>query len=309
MAKACVVTGAAGFIGSHLVDRLLADNWLVVGVDDLSTGSMDNLVNALKYPAFYFVGRSVTEPELLDDLKTEYPELDTIFHLAAISSVQTSILSSSRTMLVNYVSTVTLLSKAEKLGFTSFVFAGSAAEYGNSDSQEKLVESAAHSDIQWPSPYALSKYLATAAVAASSIGVSLRFFNVYGPRQRGTEDGGVIAIFTNKIAKGEPLTIYGDGKQTRDFLYVSDAVEAYTSAVNLRGIYNVARGIGISLLDVIAIFNNALGESVEVVFEPEMQGDIKHSCADISSFVSATGWTPQVTLTDGITRMICTNQL
>jgi UDP-glucose 4-epimerase len=137
----------------------------------------------------------------------------------------------------------------------------------------------------------------------------LRFFNVYGPRQRGTEDGGVIAIFTGKLAKGEPLTIYGDGKQTRDFLYVSDAVKAYISAVDLRGIYNVARGIGISLLDVIAIFNNALGKSVKVVFEPERQGDIKHSCADISSFVSATGWTPQVTLTEGITRMLCTNQL
>ena len=178
----CLVTGVAGFIGSHLAERLLSENHFVVGVDNFFSGRRENVTALLEHPGFSFHERSVTEASLLRDLKAQYPDLQYCFHLAAIVSVPYSVEHPEATIDVNYHATRQLLGDAEELDFTGFLFAGSSAEYGE-EKQLPLREEYATENTRHPSAYGHSKYLASREVAASRCGVALRCFNVYGPRQ------------------------------------------------------------------------------------------------------------------------------
>ncbi len=306
----CLVTGVAGFVGSHLAERLLAAGFFVVGVDDFSSGHRENLTSLLGKSEFAFHERSITEGGLIHELKGRYPGLESCFHLAAIVSVPYSVDHPERTMEVNYRATVNLLHEAEQLGFKAFVFAGSAAEYGE-DQRLPLLEAYATEETRHLSPYGRAKYLASREVAMSPCGVALRCFNIYGPRQDPRSPySGVISRFVTMALAREPLTVFGDGRQARDFIFVSDVVEAYLSAANLclqggggaRRLYNIGTGTRTSILELAETLNELNGNREGLTFFPERPGDIRLSLASAEAFRTATGWQPRISLREGLQR-------
>lgn len=297
-----LVTGAAGFIGSHLCETLAHDGHEVVGIDNFSTGKAGNLTACLYFDNFRCYVDNIERPQLLHSYKKRYPDLDTVFHLAGITSVSYSIAHEQQTMETNQQATSSLLIEAEGLGFKSFIFAGSAAEYGNAYRETGLVEADANEVNGQLSPYGRSKYLASRFMLSSPIGTSLRFFNVYGPRQTNAY-GGVIPCFLHQLYEDGHVTIEGDGTQTRDFLYVEDAVNAYIAAwqESVHGIYNVCSGESLSILDLASAVEKTmvLGDG-HTKFVDARAGDIKHSKGDATAFKSATRWSPKVSPKEGL---------
>jgi UDP-glucose 4-epimerase len=308
----CVITGVAGFVGSHLAEVLLTNGLEVIGVDNYFSGHAENMASFFNHPDFHFYELSVTEPSLLASLQKRHPSLRYCFHLAAIVSVPYSIEHPETTMEVNYQSTEALVEEAAAMNYASFVFAGSAAEYGN-DQRLPLKEAYASSHTQHLSPYGSAKFLASRFVAAKPFGVALRCFNIYGPRQDPASPySGVISRFIDLALAGEPLTIFGDGLQTRDFVFVADVVQAYLHAAGLsglisppfNGIYNVGTGRTGSILELAETILKLTGSRSSFMFLPERTGDIRHSLADIERFQAASGWAPQVVLGEGLARTI-----
>lgn len=311
----CVVTGAAGFVGSHLCRRLLDLGCRVIGVDNFFSGHRDNMQEFQDHPRFFFRERSVTERNLLSDLAADYGPPSVIFHLAAIVSVPYSVEHPQETHEVNYLATVRLLEEARNLGCSRFVFAGSAAEYGN-DMRLPLKEAYAGGETSWLSPYGEAKYRSSKAVGACGYGprgVALRCFNIYGPRQDPSSPySGVISRFAELAVQGEPLTIFGDGRQTRDFVYVSDVVEAYCRAAGLdpsapkvpAGIYNVGSGTRTSVLELARLILNLTERGESIRFYPERPGDIRHSVASIDAIQAAMAWRPHISLEEGLRRTL-----
>ncbi|MGD9504226.1 MAG: NAD-dependent epimerase/dehydratase family protein [Syntrophobacteraceae bacterium] len=317
---ACVVTGVAGFVGSHLAERLLSLGFPVVGVDNFISGYQENMTAFHDHPGFTFYERSIEDASLLRELKTRHPELACCFHLAAIVSVPFSVDHPDETLRINYSATSDLLKEAESLHFSAFVFAGSAAEYGD-DPRLPLREEYATSTTRHLSPYGEAKFRASAAVGASPCGVALRFFNIYGPRQDPSSPySGVISKFMDLAVRGKALTVFGDGLQTRDFIYVSDVVDAYLAAAGLRNaqagsprlfaagrtprIYNVGSGKVTSILDLGRMLLSLIGEIRPFTHLPERPGDIRHSHAVVDAFCGDAGWTARVSLKEGLARTL-----
>ncbi|ROQ89543.1 NAD-dependent epimerase/dehydratase family protein [Desulfosoma caldarium] len=312
----CVVTGAAGFVGSHLCERLLSLGHTVVGVDNFFSGRPENLKTFASHPRFFFHERSVTETGLLTALKDQHGPVFAVFHLAAIVSVPYSLERPEETFLVNTQATLLLLEEAEVLGVRNFVFAGSAAEYGDRD-RMPLTEADANEETRWLSPYGEAKYRASVAVASrrgSLCGVSLRCFNIYGPRQDPSSPySGVISRFVNMAVAQRPLTIFGDGLQTRDFVFVSDVVDAYCLA-GLRddkddikrtsGVFNVGSGRATSIVNLARLICRLTHRPESITFGPERPGDIRHSTANIEAITRVLQWKPRIGLKDGLTRTI-----
>jgi UDP-glucose 4-epimerase len=264
------------------------------------------------HPYFSFYERSITEAGLLNELKDRHLNLSHCFHLAAIVSVPYSVEHPEETLKVNYHATKDLLRGAEELGFTKFIFAGSAAEYGE-DRRLPLLEEYATEDTNHVSPYGRAKFCASVAVASSTIGVALRFFNIYGPRQDPKSPySGVISRFADKALAGKSLTIFGDGLQTRDFVYVSDVVEAYARAASLDGVefhvpggvYNIGTGRITSVLDLAQTIKELTGNCEPLLFLEERPGDIRHSLASVDAFRSAARWSAKVSLREGLQRTL-----
>jgi len=308
----CLVTGVAGFVGSHLAECLLSLNFKVVGIDNFFSGHRENMLSFLDNKNFYFHETSITELHLLDKLKRLHPDLSYCFHLAAIVSVPYSMDHVDETMEINYRATETLVRESTKLGFTAFVFAGSAAEYGN-DQRLPLQEQYASDETKHLSPYGRSKFLASQCVAEERGGVALRCFNIYGPRQDPASPySGVVSRFVDAALAGKSLTILGDGMQTRDFVYVSDVVAAYLHAAGLKGpissplngIYNVGTGQAVSILDLGATILSLTNTSESLAFLAERPGDIRHSLADVEYFKIASGWTPKIPLDLGLSNTL-----
>ena len=311
----CVVTGVAGFVGSHLADRLLELGCTVIGVDNFFSGKPDNLATLNPHPRFSLRRQSVTEPGLLTRIQQQHPRLATVFHLAAIVSVPYSLDHPQECHTVNQAATASLLEESRRLGLDTFVFAGSAAEYGAVE-RMPLVESYATERTERLSPYGESKFAASRAVAgarAKPRGVALRCFNIFGPRQDPSSPySGVISRFIRMATAGDALTVFGDGLQTRDFIYVADVVEAYLAAAGLNGsraapaagIYNIGSGARLAVLDLARVIQGLTGQPKSISFYPERAGDVRHSQADISGFVGATGWRPMVSLEQGLQRTI-----
>lgn len=282
-----LITGGAGFIGSHLTDALLAKGYSVVIVDDLSTGSLDNL--PLKNEQLTVYERTITDREFIDELFDKY-SFNYIFHYAAVASVQKSVEEPAATHAVNFDSTLGLLEAARKLpSLKRFVFVSSAAVYG-----DKPTLPCSEEDCVNPiSPYGVDKYASERYVlnAASLYGVpgtAMRYFNVYGARQNPSSPySGVLSIFTDEfsVSKSPKLTIFGDGKQTRDFIYIKDVIKANLLLMeDERGIgkvFNVGTGCESSLIEIIAALEEVFGKSAEVQYEVERKGDIKRSFANI----------------------------
>ncbi|WP_027722079.1 NAD-dependent epimerase/dehydratase family protein [Maridesulfovibrio zosterae] len=308
--KTCLVTGCAGFIGSHLTQTLLDAGHMVVGVDNFFTGYAHNMEGFRDNPRFCFHEASITDDGLLERLKGENRELDVIFQLAAIVSVPYSVDHPELTMKVNYEANERIISSSQKLGISTFIFAGSAAEYGEEHRlpvREKYADEATQL-----SPYGVAKYKTSNLIEKCGYGCSLRFFNVFGPRQDPTSQySGVISKFVDFGLSGKNMIIFGDGEQTRDFLYVSDVVTSYLIAAGLDndgrgpllGIYNVGTGNSISVLQLAETVAKLTSAPQNVEFMPERAGDIKHSLAHIGK-ISKAGFKAEISFEEGLSKTV-----
>jgi UDP-glucose 4-epimerase len=288
-----IVTGGAGFIGSHLADALLEREDEVWVVDNLASGKLENVPDEAS-----LVERDVREPldELFEDVR---PEL--CFHLAAQADVGTSVERPDYDADVNVIGTVRVLEAARRHG-THVVFASTGgAIYGECDGP--VPEQAERRPV---SPYGISKLAGEEYVAGwnrlhGARHVRLRLANVYGPRQEPTLEGGVIAIFLERMRAGEPTQIYGDGRQTRDFVHVDDVVRANIAAAGAGpGVYNVGSGVETTIAELHALCRRVSGSEQEPEFGPPRPGDARRSVIDPSLAASELGWRPERTLAEGL---------
>ncbi|CCO24110.1 NAD-dependent epimerase/dehydratase family protein [Maridesulfovibrio hydrothermalis] len=306
----CLVTGCAGFIGSHLTRSLLDAGYGVVGVDNFFTGYAHNMDGFIDHHRFKFYEASITEKGLLERLKNENPELDAIFQLAAIVSVPYSVEHAELTMEVNFEANARMIASAQRLGISTFVFAGSAAEYGE-ENRLPVREEYADEATQL-SPYGVAKYKSSSLIEKGGFGCSLRFFNIFGPRQDPTSQySGVISKFVDFGLAGKNMVIFGDGEQTRDFLYVSDVVTSYFIAAGfdkqgrgpLSGVYNVGTGNTTSVRELAVTVARLTAAPDKIIYKQERVGDIKHSCADVSK-ISASGFKAEISFEKGLEKTI-----
>ncbi len=300
-----LVTGGAGFIGSHLVEAWAADGAEVRVLDNLSSGRAENLAGT-RGRVDLIVG-DVRSP---DQLAAAMSGVQIVVHLAALVSVADSVERPADNYEINVQGTVRVLEAARAAGVRRVVLASSAAVYGNEPTLPKREDMPAAP----ASPYAAAKladeYIAR--VHAELYGletVSLRFFNVYGPRQDPSSPySGVISRFTDALARGEAPRVFGDGLQTRDFIFVRDVVsairQAATSPAVGRGeVFNVGTGRASSLLDVLRALEPLVGDMPAPVFEPPRPGDVRHSVADISRIRECLGFEPSVPLASGLAEL------
>ena len=304
MQRHALITGGAGFIGSHLCDRLAADGWFVTIVDNLSSGSRDSVAPLLASGQARLLEFDVRDSHLFAPL---FREVGCVFHLAAEVSVARSVEQPRLCADVNVLAFVDILNRARE-GSVPVVYASSSAIYGNRD-DAAIVEDAPPGPT---SPYGASKLAdeAFARAATESFGVptvGLRFFNVYGPRQNPDGDyAAVVPAFIRAALSGKPPHIHGDGRQTRDFVFVSDVARALAEsarrAADLAGdVINVGSGTATSILELAHITAGCTGGApVPPVFLPRRSGDIRNSCADIRKMRTALGIALSTPLDKGI---------
>jgi len=295
-----VITGGAGFIGSHLAEALAMDHEVVV-IDDLFSGKQENIAHI----PVKFVEGSVTDFSLLKQI---FEGSDGIFHEAAITSVPRSVKDPLPTNETNITGTLNVLLAAKEMNVRKVVFASSSSVYGDTP----VLPKTENMPLNPMSPYGVSKltgeqYCKIFSELYGLKTVSLRYFNVFGPRQDPqSEYSAVIPKFITRILKNESPVIYGDGKQTRDFTYVKDVVQANIKAMesNIEGIFNVAYNQQISLISLASLIMELTGLTVPILFEPERPGDIRDSLADISCIQNQIGYNPQYSVKSGLMETI-----
>ena len=304
MTELSLVTGGAGFIGSHLVEYLTREGRPVRVFDDFSTGRRDNL--APFGPTVEVVEGTLTDP---DAVTRAMAGVKVVYHLGALASVARSV----ETPLVSHAACATgtlhVLDAARRSGTRRVVFAASSSAYGGADGdggqQESLLPAA-------KSPYAAAKlageyYMQAFAATYGLETVRLRFFNVFGPRQRADSPySGVIALFTAAMSAGKAPTVFGDGSQSRDFTHVANAVQALTKAASAPAakvsgnVYNVGTGRSVTLLELVAELNAVLGTNLTATHGPDRAGDVRYSKADVSRTRRDLGYDPRVSFEEGL---------
>jgi len=300
-----VVTGGAGFIGSHIAETLARRGDEVVILDNLFSGKVENIRHLLDMPAVTFVNGSITDQPLLQDACRD---ADGIFHEAAITSVPRSVKDPLASNETNVNGTLNVLVAAQKCGAKKIVYASSSSVYGDTPTLPKREDMVPNPK----SPYAITKltgeyYLKVFHELYGMDTASLRYFNVFGPRQDPhSEYSAVIPKFITKILHHESPIIYGDGSQTRDFTYVKDVAQANVQAMDgsAEGIFNVAYGSRISLVELAHLIMESLGEEQSLTFEPPRSGDIHDSLAAISAAQDAFGYAPEYTVKTGLQETI-----
>jgi UDP-glucose 4-epimerase len=300
-----LVTGGAGFIGSHIAQRLLGAGHEVVVLDNFSSGSRAN-VSAIGS------GARVVEGDVRDLSVVEASAFgcEVVFHEAAIVSVPYSVEHPQESHDVNIQGTLNVLQAARKVGARRLVFASSAAIYG----EEPTLPKTETMRPEPMSPYGVEKitgehYLATWSKLFGVETVALRYFNVFGPRQDPRSPySGVISVFVDRILGGRPITFFGDGSQCRDFVYVANVVDANLLAATRPGVsgraYNVACGKRTTLVELASLVERTAGRTVERVFAEPRAGDIRESVADIARARAELGYTPAVGVEEGLERLV-----
>ena len=305
-----LVTGGSGFIGSHLVDRLLKEGFIVVVIDNLDTGRLEKIVHYHNNKGFCLVKGDIRDFNLV---RETMKDVDAVFHEAAIASVTLSVKDPILVNEVNVTGTLNLLKASSDLGVKRFIFASSAAVYGDTLSPQKREDMTPNPR----SPYGISKLAAESYVRIfyklyGLETVSLRYFNVYGPRQRFDLQcayGGVITIFTNRLLRGMPPIVFGDGEQTRDFVYVEDVVEANMLALNCKNAvgeaFNIGTGLSVSVNQVAETLKEIMNKKeLKNIHAPPRPADGRHGYADISKAQRIMGFHPKVSLKDGLTQLV-----
>lgn len=300
-----LVTGGAGFIGSHIAERLVKEGYAVKILDDFSSGKEKN-IERIKKDVEIIRGDVQIREVVWDAMKG----VDYVFHEAAMVSVSESVKNPAKCWKVNITGTQHVFNGAAKNNVKRVMIASSAAVYGNKLELPKREDM----DTSPVSPYGDSKVMneinAIKFYNENSLeSVCLRYFNVYGPKQDPNSPySGVISKFIGCMSKGEAPTIFGDGKQTRDFIYVSDVVEANMLAMKEKKAVgltlNIATGKQTSLLDLVYAINSILGKKLAPIFAEERKGDIKHSYADVSKAKEMLGFEAKVGLKEGLEKTI-----
>jgi len=303
-----LVTGGAGFIGSHLVGRLLAEGFEVWVLDDFSAGRMENVSCHNGVRGFHLVRGDVRDVDLVEKV---VDGVDAVFHEAALVDVALSIENPVLFNEVNVVGTLNLLRACLGSDVKRFVFASSAAVYGDSKPARKREDM-----VPEPvSPYGVSKLAAESYVRVFNElygleTVCLRCFNVYGSRQGvGSSYSGVITAFLSRLLRGEPPVIHGDGKQSRDFVHVDDVVSANLLALEKENavgeVFNIASGTAVSVCELAKILQKITNkELLKPLFTEPRAGDIKHCLGDISKAQELLGFHPNIQLDDGLSRLV-----
>jgi len=299
-----LVTGGAGFIGSHLAERLAREGQQVRVLDNLSSGKRSNLAG--------LSGVDLIEGDIRDasTVRAAMRGIDAIYHLAAVASVQASIDDPLGTHGSNFTGTLNLLEAARQQGVRRMIYASSAAVYGDTNAlpvSEKTITNPL-------SPYAADKlagehylnfYWAKHGIATTAF----RFFNIYGPRQDASSPySGVISIFVERIQRGQGVVVFGDGHQTRDFVFVRDLVNVLMSSLSsektIGVVLNVGRGVECSLLDLLGTLERLVGRSVSRRHEPARVGDILRSRADVSGLKAALNYVPSTAMEVGLAELL-----
>jgi UDP-glucose 4-epimerase len=307
MASVVVVTGAAGFIGSNLVDELLSRGHQVIGIDNFDTGQRENLFGALQGKRFRLIEADISSTDFGSDIKDK---VDLIVHLAAISSVKRSLEDPILVNKTNVAGTLNVLEMARRLDATRVVFSSSAAVYGNPETMP-VPEVAPCSPL---SPYAASKLSGELYVRSygSSYGIEnsiLRYFNVFGPRQAYSEYSGVISIFINQALRNKTLTIEGSGENTRSFIYIEDIMKATLLACEKKdadgAILNLSGTETISIANLADLIKkNVKGTRSDITHVTPRPGDVKHSIGNIERAEKLLGFRPSVNLEEGLQKTI-----
>ncbi len=301
-----LVTGGAGFIGSHVIDRLIEDGCFVRVIDNLSTGKLENIKDHLKSGKVDFVQGDVRDARLV---KESVKDVDVVVHLAAITSVPFSVENPDLTFKVNVAGTMNLLVSCAKEKVSKFVFISSCAVYG----EPQFLPVNEEHPTNPISPYAESKLAGEKfCLGFHKRGlvrsVVLRLFNVYGPRQGVNDYCGVITRFIDYGRQGLPLVIHGDGSQTRDFVNIRDVADIVLSAIKSRSaegeVFNVGFGESISVHELAEAVLESAGLNLEILHDEPRLGDIKQSCADISKAEKLLGYRPRVPLRDGLRTLL-----
>ena len=298
--KNVVITGGAGFIGSNIARALAADNDVTV-IDDLSTGNLENIKDLVDNQSITFVEGSITD---LDLLNKTFKNVDYVFHEAAIPSVPRSIKDPIKSNYTNVNGTLNVLVAARDSGVEKVVYASSSSVYGDTPVLPKK-EEMTPSPL---SPYAVSKlvgeyYCRVFTEVYGLPAVSLRYFNVYGPWQDpSSEYAAVIPNFISRVLNCKSPIVFGDGKQTRDFTFVRDVVNANTFAVKGKtcGVFNIASGKRISINELAQLVMKITGTNIDVVYADSRPGDIMHSLADISKAKEKFGYESKFDLKEGL---------
>lgn len=297
-ARRVAVTGGAGFIGSHLVARLVAEGREVTVIDDLSSGRREGLT-----PTARFVRLDVGET---DALAAALAGVDAVAHLAAVASVERAHRMPLEVHRTNATGTLSVLEAARRAGVRGIVLAGSAAVYGPSARPVRESDPLVPTSLYGVDKRACEGYLSVYAALYGLGAITLRYFNVYGPRQLpGGGDAPVIARWLADLAAGRPLQLQGDGDQTRDFVYVGDVAAATARALDLAtaghaDVLNVGSGRATRLNALIEALGQLAGRPPTLARMPERAGDIRHSCADIERARAVLGYAPTTVLPDGL---------
>jgi nucleoside-diphosphate-sugar epimerase len=305
-----LVTGGAGFIGSHLVDRLLSEGYEVKVLDDLSYGTIENLKPHLQKKEFELIKGDIREYETV---KAALKDVDVVFHeaglVSVVLSVQDPILSNS----INVDGTVNLLKASVDLNVKRFVFASSAAVYAENPEKPLKVETM---PVGPTNPYGVTKLVGEnyARVFHKLYGletICLRYFNVYGSRQSFSIEnayGGVITLFLNRLMKNLPPIIYGDGEQSRDFVFVKDVVQANMCALASNSIngdfFNVGSGGRATVNEVSKRLKTLLKKELENSYENARIGDVRHGYADINKANKTLNYSPTFSLEEGLAELV-----
>jgi UDP-glucose 4-epimerase len=295
MSKNAIVTGGAGFIGSHVVDALLGDGYDVTVIDDLSAGKAERIASAAK-----LIQLDIVEQ---DALRSAFDETapEAVFHLAAQASVVASVANPGRDCAVNVQGTLNVLEAAGACGAPVVFTSTGGALYGDAAPMPT-----AEDWIPAPlSPYGASKWAAEAYVRTWSLSSGIphavcRLGNVYGPRQSPHGEAGVVAIFAEHLYSGRAPKLYGHGKPTRDYVYVTDVVSALMAASGRAGVYNVATGVETDVMGIWTGLSKTAGIEIEPQLADLRPGELQHSCLDVSHAARELGFTAKVSIEQGL---------
>jgi len=290
-----VVTGGAGFIGSHIANKLIEMGQNVLVIDNLSVGNKNHLAKKVQ-----FLRQDINSKKIQNTIR-KYKQ-NYIYHLAAYTNLEQSLKDPKNHLVTNFLSLVDLLEVAKDVKTKKFIFSSSAAVYGKQ--KGKLAKETDKTDPT--SPYGVSKLAAEKYIEYYSKKyklphVCLRYSNVYGQKQSGSAEGGVVAIFISNALKGKSLVIYGQGRQSRDFIYVDDVVDANIAAINsISGTFNISTGRGVSIKKLHDLVAVTLGLKKSPVYKTKNFIGEKKSILDNSAFKTKTNWTPKTDIKSGI---------
>lgn len=304
-AERILITGGAGFIGSHLAEALLEKGHAVHVLDNLYMGKRENVP-----PAARFFEGDIQNPSIVEQAMEG---VNAVVHLAARVAIRDSLSHFCEDAQTNLIGTLQLLQHCGKRKIRKFIFASSMAVYGDSQKPTPISETYLQEPI---SPYGIAKLAAEKYVGLlckqfNLPWIGLRYFNVYGPRQTFTPYVGVITIFIRNLQKGKPITIFGDGNQERDFIYVGDIVKATLLALesDVNGeVFNVGTGRGTSVKQIAQLLIQNLQPGLEPLFQSSQPGEIRHSIADISKIQRTLGFEPEARLSEKISEVIAWNE-